>query len=260
MNRTENVLRITWKGFTDIFIIEEMELAGSVFEMVPQTSREQRIMFKDKEVAKQKQNELINMVSAAMETVDLLFDILRSLQSWIDWNQIHYLLKKSVKKVEELKNQKNYLLEMDFSKLSSVIKERELEEISKETYNLLKFLYDYFNQLSTANESLKQIYHYARTTIRAYYLLNNIELGIMVRNEVGKEIIALVSSLEDLSKNTDLKLNIDALNDLVTKVGAEQQKERVIEETKAAFKKQIENFNESQRKKIDSHKLMWNSI
>jgi hypothetical protein len=78
----------------------------------------------------------------------------------------------------------------------------------------------------------------------------------MVRNEVEKEIIALVSSLEDLSKNTDLKLNIDALNDLVTKVGAEQQKERVIEETKAAFKKQIDNFNESQRKKIDSHKLM----
>jgi hypothetical protein len=256
MNRTENVLRITWKGFTDIFIIEEAELTGSVFEMIPQAFREQRIMFNDKEVAKQKQNELINTVSAAMENIDLLFDILRSLQRWVDWNHIHYLLKKSVKKAEELKDQSNYRLEMDFSKLSSVIKGRELEEVSKETYNLLRFLYDYFNELATANGSLKQIYHHAKTTIRAYYLLNDIKLGMMVGDKVEKEIIALVESLEGLSKNTGLELNIGALKDIVNKVGAEQQKESVIEETKAVFKKQIENFNESQRKKIESKKLI----
>ena len=258
MNRTENVLRISWKGFTDIFIIEKTELAGTVFEMIPQTSREQRIMFNDKEVAKQKQNELVNMLNAAMETIDLLFDILRSLQRWVDWSHIEYLLKKSVKKAEEIKDQSNYRLEMDFSELSLAIKGRELEEISKETYNLLRFLYDYFSELVPANESLKQIYYYAKTTIRAYYLLNNIKLGMMVRNEVEKETFVLVETLEELSKSTGLKLNIDVLKDVVNKVGVEQQKESVIEETRAVFKKQIEDFNESQRKKIESEKLIEN--
>jgi hypothetical protein len=42
MNRVGNELNITWKGITYPFIIEEKEIAGTIFEKIPQTSREQR--------------------------------------------------------------------------------------------------------------------------------------------------------------------------------------------------------------------------
>ena len=54
MNRVGNELSITWKGTADTFVIEEKEFAGTIFEKIPETFREQRRMFKDKEVAKQK--------------------------------------------------------------------------------------------------------------------------------------------------------------------------------------------------------------
>ena len=41
MNRVQNEVYITWKGTTNIFVIEEKEIAGTIFEKIPQTSSEQ---------------------------------------------------------------------------------------------------------------------------------------------------------------------------------------------------------------------------
>jgi len=254
INRVGNELSITWKGSTDIFVIEKTEQVGKIFEKIPKTSEEQKRLSEEKKVEKQQSNEVSKIVSAAMEIADSLFDILRSLHGWVDWNRIENLLKKSVKKAEELTDQKINLLELDFSKLTLAIKERTQEEISKETFNLLRLLYDYFSGLATANESLEQIhpnYHDAKTTILAYYLLNDIILGMMVGDRVEKEINALVVMLEDLSKNTGLRINIDALKDTIDKVGAEQEKESVIEESRTVFRKQLEDF-----KKIESSRFI----
>jgi hypothetical protein len=65
---------------------------------------------------------------------------------------------------------------------------------------------------------------------------------MMVGDRVEKEINALVVMLEDLSKNTGLKINIDALKDTIDKVGTEQEKESVIEESRTVFRKQLEDF------------------
>ena len=245
MNRTENVLTVVWKGVTDIFIIKAAELAGSIFEMIPQTSVEQRRMFEDKEDKKKKLNELVSMLSVAMETVDSLFDILRSLSGWVDWSRVEGFLKRSEENTKLFKDQKTGLTVLDFTKLSSVIKERQLEEISKETYSILRFLYDYFSGLATTNGSLEQIhpnYHDAKITIRAYYLLNDIILGMIVGERVEKEINAFGVMLEDLSKNTGLKINIDALKDIIDKVGVEKEKVSVIEESRILFRKQLKDF------------------
>ena len=87
MNRAGNELTITCKKNTDFYLIEEAKLAGSIFETIPQTSTEQRI-FEDKEAT----SELIDILSEAMETVDTLFDILRSLNGWVNWNRLEALL------------------------------------------------------------------------------------------------------------------------------------------------------------------------
>ena len=141
INRVGNELSITWKGSTDIFVIEKAEQVGTVLEKLPKTSEEQKELFEQKKVVKQQINEVSKIVSTAMELADSLFDIIRSLHGWIDWNRIDNLLKKSSKKAEELTDQKNKLLELDFSKLTLAIKDRTQEEISKETFNLLRLLY-----------------------------------------------------------------------------------------------------------------------
>ena len=256
MIRIENELWISWRGITDVFILNESEMKGTVFEMIPQTSREQKRVLKVKEAIKLEQNEIITLINIGMETIDQLFDILWSMHKWIDWVHIEYLLKKSVKTAEKLTEQKDYSLKMDFTKLSTIIEKRQSEEISKETYHLLRFLYDFFNELTTDNDSLKQIYYHAKTTISAYYLINDVKLGLMVGDNVEKEINALVASLESLSKNAGLKFNVNALKENVDKRGTKQQKESIIEETRTIFRKQIEFFNERQRQKIDSSRLI----
>ena len=140
ISRVGKELSITWKGFTDIFVIEETEIAGTIFEKIPQTSREQRRMVEDKEVEKQQSTEVNKMLSVAIEIADSLFDILRSLHGWIDWNSVENFLKLSEENGGRLTDQKMGTIEVNFTKLSLAIKERIPEEISKETFyqNLLK--------------------------------------------------------------------------------------------------------------------------
>jgi hypothetical protein len=256
MNRTGNELIITWKKVTDLYLIEEKELAGSIFEMIPQTSIEQRRMFENKEAVKQKRNDLIDILNETMETVDPLFDILISLNGWINWKRVERFLKHSQerKRAIHLKDQNIGITVLDFTKLSSAIKEHQREEITKETYNILRLLYDYIIALASTNEFPEPIhpnYYDAKTTIQAYYLLNGIILGIIVGDRVEKEINALVAILENLSNKSGLRINIDALKDTIDKVDAEPEKESAIEENRTLFRKQLKDF-----KKIESRSFI----
>ncbi len=246
INRVGNELSITWKGSTDTFVIEKTELVGTIFEKIPKTSEEQKRLVEGKKVVKQQSNEVSKIVSAAMEIADSLFDILRSLHGWVDWNRIENLLKKSVKKAGELTDQKINLLELDFSKLTLAIKERTQEEISKETFNLLRLLYDYFIGTDSENESLKEIhpnYFDAKTTIQAHYLLNDIVLGSIIGDEeIGEEQKELLMTLEDLAKSTNLKININAINAVICKLRDEQGKESDIEKSRMLFRQQLKDL------------------
>jgi hypothetical protein len=245
MNRTDNELSIAWKGVTDLFIIEEPELAGSIFEIIPQTSREQRKIYEEKQVAKQTRNELITILSDVMETIDSLFDILRSLHGWVDWVHTENLLKRSEENAKHLDNQQIGLTPLNFLKLTSAIKAHLLKETSKETYSLLKYLHDYFSKLTMANEPLRQLNPNLldiRTIILADYMLNDIILGIIVGDTVEKEINSLTVSLEKLSKNTDLKTNIDRLKNSINKLCVEHEKERVIQKTRMVLRRQLEDI------------------
>ena len=246
INRVGNELSVTWKGSMDIFVIENIEQFGTIFEKIPQTSEEQKRLSEEKKVVKQQSNEVSKIVNAAMEIADSLFDILRSLHGWVDWNHIENLLKKSVKKVEELTDQKITLLELDFSKLTLVINERTQEEISKETYSILRFVYDYFIGTDSENETLEQVhpnYYDAKTTILAYYLLNDIVLGSIIGDEeIGEEQKELLMTLEDLAKSTNLKININAIKAVICELRDENGKESFIEKSRMLFRHQLKDL------------------
>jgi len=246
INRVGKELSITWKGSIDIFVIEKIDLVGTIFEKIPMISEEQKKLFDDKKVVKQQRFEINNVVSITMEITDLLFDILRSLHGWVDWNRIENLLEKSIKKAEELTDQKSNLLELDFSKLILAVKERFQEEISKETFNLLKLLYYYFVGINSEDETPEKNnpdYFDVKTTIQAYYLLNDIVLGSIIGDEeIGKEQKELLMMLEDLAKSTNLKININSIQTVICKLCDEKGKENVIEESRMLFRQQLSNL------------------
>jgi hypothetical protein len=246
IERVGNEFSITWKGVTETFVTEKAELVGTIYEKVTEALKEKRKMLEDKEAAKQKRNELTKILSVAIEIVDSLFDVLRSLQGRVDWNRVEGYLKRSEENVRSLAGQKIGTINLEFTKLSLAIKERLPEEISKEAYSILRSLYEYFSGLTSKNQFLEQIhpnYHDAKTTILAYYTLNDIILGTIVGDEeIGKESNELVTMLDDLSKGTDLKINVEAIKDIINKLGMEKGEESVIEESRAVFRQQLKEL------------------
>jgi hypothetical protein len=246
IERVGNEFSITWKGVTETFVTEKAELVGTIYEKVTEALKEKRKMLEDKEAAKQKRNELTKILSVAIEIVDSLFDVLRSLQGRVDWNRVEGYLKRSEENVRSLAGQKIGTINLDFTKLSLAVKERLPEEISKETYSILRSLYEYFSGLTSKNEFLEHVhpnYHDAKTTILAYYTLNDIILGMIVGDqEIGKESNELVTMLDDLSKGTDLKINVEAIKDIINKLGMEKGEESVIEESRAVFRQQLKEL------------------
>jgi len=132
---------------------------------------------------------------------------------------------------------------LDSAKLSSAITEHLPEEISKETYGILKMLFDYFNGLPSQDEFSAQIHpnhEDAKKVILAYYTLNDIILGAVVGDEeIGKEINELVTMLDDLAKGTGLTVDVVAVKDVVNKLSVEKERESVIEESRTVFVQQL---------------------
>jgi len=114
------------------------------------------------------------------------------------------------------------------------------KETSKETYDLLRALHDYFYLLASKNELPNDFhpnYKDAKTTILAYYTLNDIILSITVGDkDTQREINQLMTLLEGLPNATDLKINISKLKDVINKLGTEKEKEDFIEESRMVFR------------------------
>ena len=245
MNRIGKELSITWKDSTDIFIIEEPELAETIFAKIPTVSEEQGIIFEEKEVAKQRQGNVSEIITVVIEITDSLFNILRSLNGWVDWNRVEEDFSKGIEKNLERVTQIT-TIDLDFTKLTLSIKERAPEKISREIYDLLKVINGYFSVVDTAKETPEEIHPNvsdAKMTIKAYFLLNDIILGLEVGDEeIEKEKNLLLMVLSDLSKTSGLKLDMDTIKDIIDELVVEKGKKNISEKSRAVFRLQLKNL------------------
>jgi ATP-dependent Lon protease len=110
----------------------------------------------------------------------------------------------------------------------------------------LKLLYDYFSALDSANESLKEThpnYYDAKTAIQAHYLLNDIMLGTILEDaEIGKEHNELLITLEDLAREAGIRIDINAIKNVIAKLDAEKVKENVIKKNRSVFRQQLKDL------------------
>lgn len=246
IERAENEFSITSKGADYAFVLENAQLVEAIYAKVTEALKEHKKPLDDKETVNQTQIELNETLRKSLKMVDSLFDILRSLHGRTDWNCIEACLKRSEENIRNLACQKIETINLGFTKLTSAIKEHNSKETSKETYSILKELYEYFSGLASENESLEQIhpnYHDAKTTILTYYVLNDVILGTIVGDEeIQKEINELVMMLNDLSKEASPKIDVDAIKENIDKLCAEKEMENIIEESRAAFIQQLTGY------------------
>lgn len=243
VERVENELNVTWKGVIDRFVIEQPALAETMRTKITEVLDAQRKALETKkEAQKQKHNDLVQALSSAVKITDSLFDILRSLQGRVDWNRVESTFKCSKETFRRFSGQKGSV-NLDYTKLSSAITAHLPDDISKEAYDILKTLFEYFTGLASHGEFPAQIHpnpQDAKKVILAYYTLNDIILGMVVGDEeVGKESNELVALLDDLAKDAGLTIDLAAVKDAVNKLSVAQEKESVIEESRAVLMQQL---------------------
>ena len=244
--RVEKEFSATWKGVTDRFVFEKAELAEAIHVKITEALNVQRKQLEAKEAAqKRKLNELTQALSNALKITDSLFDILRSLHGRVDWNRIESYLKHSKDTLKSIADP-NCKINLNFAKLSSAIKERLPEDTSKEAYELLKALFEYFNGLPSQSGLPLQPHPNnddVRKLILAYYTLNDILLGIVVGDEeVGKEINEFVTVLDDLAKGTSLEINTAAVKESINKLSATAETESAVAESRTVFAQQLKEL------------------
>jgi hypothetical protein len=245
MNLTGKELSITWNDSTDIFIIEDSELAETILGTMPKASEEQGIIFEEKQVAKQRQKNVSKIITVTIDIIDSLFNILRSLNGWVDWNRVEKDFSKGIEtNLEQI--MQITAINLDFTQLTLSIKERAPDKISREIYNLLKIINDYFNELDTEKETPEETHPNvsdAKMTIKAYFLLNDIILGVKVGDEeIEKEKNLLLIVLSDLSKTSGLKLDMDKIKNIIGELVFKKGKKSICEKSRAMFRVQLKNL------------------
>jgi hypothetical protein len=246
IERDENEFSINWKGTDYAFVSENGEFVEAICAKVTEALKERKKALDDTENVNRTRSELVELLRIALEIVNSLFDILRSLQGQIDWNRIKVCFKRSEENIRNFTCQRIETPNLDFAKLSLAIKDHDPKETSEETYSVLKSLYEHFSGLTSKNGSLEQIhpnYHDAKTIVLTYYTLNDIILGTTVGDEeIRKEINEFVMMLDDISKEADSKINVDAIKESINRLCVEKENEKIIEESRAVFIKQLAEY------------------
>ena len=181
-----------------------------------------------------------NDLRKVMDVIDLLFDILIGLnEKTIDW--IH-LEGNAAGLLDGCKFYEGTPLNLDFTNVSATIKRRISEETSKEAYDILKSIYEYFDGLKPLDYQKDDSVNVpiAKNLILTYYMLNDVLFGKVV-GEVDneKEILALEGVLLDLANGSNVKFNIEELKSGIYKLGVKVDYERIFKDIRASFKEKL---------------------
>jgi len=187
--------------------------------------------------AEEQREKLVQIFVYAAKIVDALFGILRSLESRTKWDDAEEYLESSMKNIKALQRDVP-ALSLDFTKLSLAVRGHYRQETIDETYNILSQLYDHFvnTPFIEEDEEIKNIHpnlQDMRTLISAYYMINDIILGVMVEDENIQDEIDHFLELMEKAKNVEaLKIDIDEIREALNRLLIEGEKESIIKKLK----------------------------
>jgi hypothetical protein len=276
---------VTWKGVADVFDVESAESAKALCDevnaarMQPQAVVEEAAVEPAKpveemaaevkaalreEVGEAEEAEQVEeapqqqiqepvklfalgrMVGVALDVADSLFDVLRCLQGRVDWNRVENALHSAEGSAEGFAGEEFFTLSLDFAGISSALKLRRASEVGKETFEVLKSMFEYFKGLNVPFERLQKMHpncEDAWKLVLASYLLNDTALGVVVGDcEVAKESDKLAGVLEELAKDTSVEIDVVVVKTAVSRLIAEKAAESAVAESRALLRKQLEEL------------------
>lgn len=141
-------LTVTWKGATDSFIVKKKgESFSKLREQIQGMLDEHQKALEYNAKATQRKTDIIGIINASVGVVDLSFDVLMGLQvKKINWTRLETYASGLGENLT-FAGQTMAPLTLDFSKVSDAIKSQVPRNASKETFNVLKSIYGYFDGL-----------------------------------------------------------------------------------------------------------------
>ena len=250
----DNELSVTWKGVTDSFFAKEKtDSFGKLVEQINGILENQRkaVETHEKNETNEKnektalrRSELLRVMNASIGIIDLSFDVLIGLQDKrINWQRLEDYSNGFGENVN-FTWQSLPSLNLDFSKIASAVKTQVPNETSKEVFNILKVIYEYFNGLNS-DEDVKESspsFQTAKTLILAYFLLNDVLLGKFVGDkESSRETSELETALQSLAE-ANFKVDVEELKRSIDAISLEGDKQLVIEDNRTIFKRQLKSL------------------
>jgi hypothetical protein len=189
-----------------------------------------------------RKEDLLKVINASIEIVDLSFDILIGLRNKrIDW-QLLEGYSKELGDTFSFSGQSMPFLNLSFLEILSAVNNRNPNEISKETFLILTAISKYFDALNL-DDDVKDIspnYLLAKAIIMSYYELNDLLLGKVVNDKVDKrEQRQLEGTIQILVNGTDFNINLEAFMSNIEKMIPENDLQSFIEGNREIFKEQF---------------------
>jgi hypothetical protein len=221
-----NELSITWNGVTNIFFkrnsLESFtDLRNKIRRMIEENVKNSQ----KNQLLLQRQTDYILTLESTFSLLDSLFDVLMALhEKRIDWLSINSHCKTLGQNLNL--NTKTFPpLVLDFSMFSNAVLMQSTKEVADEALSILKLIYEYFNSLSKAEDTLVDIhpnFEDLTTLLVSYYTLNDLFLGKIVGDDDNtQEIRCLDLWLQKLAEQTNFKPDKEKLGWFIDRFGVE---------------------------------------
>jgi hypothetical protein len=243
LSREENQIIIISKAKKETFAFKK-SLTALVYESISKAWINQKRTLEET-VFNQRQTELFQTFKVVTNIVDSLFDVLVSLHGRIDWDYTEICMKRYERAASSARGQMLLETNPKFERLFSTIRERQVEESSKEIQRTLELLYKNVFGINSENLMFNKFgprHNAFKGAILAYFTLNDILLGQVVGDEESvRESNKLAIILNGLAQTSNTQIDttsvIESLNRQV-----ENKKQNVFSESRTLLLIQLKEI------------------
>jgi len=234
ITRGDTVYRYVYKNNTESFkTLQEQILAyQSETQSTAENNRKTATLKAD----------LAGAINTSIPTVDLCFDLLMAMnKKRIEWSQIDAIAIKLADNVG-FSGQTIASLNVDLSKIILSVKSQVPKNIAKDTMDVLKAIYGYFDALKPQDNLVENTENVdnAKKAVLSYFTINDVLLAKFTGQKVEeKEISALENVILALNDKSTINLSLDELKAALSSFEAG---ELGVDDVRAMFRLQLKQF------------------
>ena len=179
------------------------------------------------------------------DVADPLFDLLIGLNGKVNWGDVEISLKRCKLATSNFSRTKISTENLNFQNLSLAIKSHALKGASQEALSIMNHVFENVSALGVEanfSEELQSNYGALKSSISAYFMLNDVLLGQIVGDrEIGKERSELVNVLKGFLGTADINPENDLFAETIDELGQEKIVTKVAE-SRSLLRKQLDEF------------------